>query len=172
MDALLAHPPLNIEGYTYAVDILLAHGRVAEACAWMRRFAHPAYPRADYPEVSFSVIGACVRGIAGIVADAARGVLRTAARLPADIAWLQVGPLPVLGTSVTVRHEGWNRSVLTNGGNRALVWRAAFAARDGRLRVNGELAPRVHRAYWRGNWYIFIDQPVDCGQSCSVQRCP
>ena len=106
--------------------------------------------RREYPEVSFSVVGAIVTGLMGVSVDPvmptregelleyfADQVVVTLPQLTSRTAWAELRHLPVRANDVSVRHDGVTATVVTNHGGPALVWRAALPGRFDELVVNG-----------------------------------
>jgi hypothetical protein len=106
--------------------------------------------RREYPEVSYSVVGAVVTGLMGVgvdpvtpgreatlLDDFANQTVMTLPQLTSKTTWAELRHLMVRASDVTVRHEGVTATVFTNNRGPAVVWRAAFPGRLDALVVNG-----------------------------------
>ncbi|MFD4656970.1 RICIN domain-containing protein [Kitasatospora sp. NPDC058444] len=141
----------NLEAYTYLPDAFFANHDGTTAWKWMRHIYEStgephvsgAMLNGDYPEVPFTLLSQTVQGLLGVTPDAAGHALATAPQLPASMGWLQVAGIPVGGGTVTVRHDGAQRSTVTNTGTEPLTWEARFPGRHARVTVDG--APREAR---------------------------
>ncbi|MGW3071658.1 RICIN domain-containing protein [Kitasatospora sp. NPDC001132] len=136
----------NLEAYTYLPDAFFAGHDGTTAWKWMRHVyestgephASGAMLNGDYPEVPFTLLAQTVQGLLGVTPDAAGHALATTAQLPASMGWLQVAGIPVGDGTVTVRHDGAQRSTVTNTGTGQLTWEARFPGRHARITVDGE----------------------------------
>jgi hypothetical protein len=105
--------------------------------------------RLEYPEVSFTRIGAIVSGTMGINVVFTSPLLawqhgywveaqvQTLSGLGSKIAWAQIENLPIRDNLVTVRHDGMQKTTFTNQHGPALIWLATFAGAHDTLLVNG-----------------------------------
>ncbi|WP_327085172.1 hypothetical protein OIE66_22740 [Nonomuraea sp. NBC_01738] len=124
----------NVEALTYLPDLFFLHDRDETAWRWMRHiFGRRGTPHVaggldgDYPEVSFTLVSQVVEGLLGLRPDAPAGAVTTRSHLPGDIGWAEVSGIPVGNGTITVRHDGPDRSTLTNTGATPVRWEARFA---------------------------------------------
>ncbi|MEU1285034.1 RICIN domain-containing protein [Kitasatospora sp. NPDC005856] len=135
----------NLEAYTYLPDAFFANHDGTTAWKWMRHIYEStgephvsgAMLNGDYPEVPFTLLSQTVQGLLGVTPDAAGHTLTTASQLPTSMGWLQVAGIPVGGGTVTVRHDGAQRSTVTNTGTEPLTWEARFPGQHARVTVDG-----------------------------------
>ncbi len=147
LDELLAIRETNIEARSYFPELFFRYGRPAEALATILFLCDPATPRREYPEVSYAVIGALTRGLMGIDPEAPRNTVATWSRLTPALAWAEVSKVPVLGTSISVRHEGRTETTFRNHGPKDVTWKACFEGRGRKIAVNGaEVASGLFRS--------------------------
>ncbi|MFF2616832.1 hypothetical protein [Kitasatospora sp. NPDC058046] len=136
----------NLEAYTYLPDAFFANHDGSTAWKWMRHVYESvgephvsgAMLNGDYPEVPFTLLAQTVQGLLGVTPDAAGHALSTTPQLPASMGWLQVAGIPVGGGTVTVRHDGAQRSTVTNTGTEPVTWEARFPGQLARATVDGE----------------------------------
>ena len=178
-DAKMAKPYLDelvrnmdgsiIEWFSHFPETLWRYGRRTDALRALRRAMDPSLSRRDYPEASFSAIGAIATGLMGVDPDAANRRLATLCGLPdGDGGTVELDNLHVLGTVVRIRHEGGGRTVFENYGGRSVIWRARFRtsgalSRDG-VRVDSQsevLSPSEERVF-------FVDTLVPAGGKAVV----
>ncbi|MCC7054369.1 MAG: hypothetical protein IT355_13965 [Gemmatimonadaceae bacterium] len=143
-------PPAPIEEQSHHPEVLYRYGAATEAYAELLSLSAGSRARREYPEVSFSVVGAIVTGVMGIGVDPVvpghetellryfdNPAIMTLAQLPPAASFVELQHLGVRGNDVTVRHEGRRSTAFTNHRGPALVWQAAFAGRHTTLQVNG-----------------------------------
>lgn len=140
----------GVEGQSHHAEILYRYGRSDEAYAELMDLTRDDKPRREYPEVSYSVVGAIVTGTMGITIDAdspllaeSEGmyvdrVITTLPGLTKETPWAELRHLPVHANEIAVRHDGLQRSTFTNLHGPALVWQAAFPGRFEMLLVDGQ----------------------------------
>lgn len=90
----------------------------------------PTIKRNEYPEVSFGVIEGIFCGLMGIQPSASQESISTCYHGPAD-SESTASDVPVLGGTVTVKHQGRTSTTLTNRTPYDLTWEASFIAPDG-----------------------------------------
>jgi hypothetical protein len=138
----------GIEGQSHQPEVLYRYGFADVAYTQMMDLTRENRARREYPEVSYSVIGAMVTGLMGITVDpvspfqaAVEGgfVDRIVRTLPGlgTIAWAELRNLPIRANEVRVRHEGGRKSVFANQAGPALIWEAAFDGTHETLSVDG-----------------------------------
>ena len=82
--------------------------------------------RNNYPEVSYGVVEGLIGGLMGIHPIASDGVIETLPQLTTKTEWAKISDLKVFNSYICVKHESMKRTIFTNHGDKALVWRAAF----------------------------------------------
>jgi len=143
-------PASAVEPESHYPEILYRYGDPDAAYAEIMELTRAGRERQEYPEVSYSVIGAIVNGLMGIevepdvpIEDLAQGkpfetVVRTMPQLTAKTTWVELRNLPIGDGSVTVRHRGDRRTILINHEKTDLNWEAAFPGSFATLVVNGK----------------------------------
>jgi hypothetical protein len=143
-------PASEVEPESHYAEILYRYGAPEAAYAEIMDLAHPGRERQEYPEVSYSVVGAIVNGLMGInvetdipIEDIAQGkafeiVVRTLPHLTAKTTWAELRNLPIGRGTVTVRQYGERRTSLVNKEETKLNWEAAFPGSFSTLIVNGK----------------------------------
>ncbi|MBW3695288.1 hypothetical protein EK599_06255 [Vibrio sp. T187] len=138
--------PHNIEAYTYIPETYFPYNRNEEAWKWMQYIMdtkdqpheRPTQgTNGDYPELSFTFIANTIEGLMGIKPDAANNRVTTASHLTSDIGWLEVDYLPMGEHELVVRHDGLDKSTLTNKSVQSLEWEAWFYGDFATLNVDG-----------------------------------
>lgn len=154
LDTLLktmqGQPASAVEPESHYAEILYRYGDPDAAYAEIMDLTRAGRERQEYPEVSYSVIGAIVNGLMGInvepdvaIEDLAQGkpfetVVRTMPQLTTKTRWVELRNLPIGDGSVTVRHYGDRRTILINHEKTDLNWEAAFPGSFTTLVVNGK----------------------------------
>lgn len=143
-------PASAVERKSHYAEILYRYGKPEEAYAVIMNLSSPSQERREYPEVSFSIIGAIVNGLMGINVEPGAPIedlpqekpfvtiVRTLPQLTAKTTWAELRNLPVGDGSITVRHYGERRTILINHEKKDLVWEAAFPGSYATLVVNGK----------------------------------
>jgi len=142
-------PDSAVEAKSHYAEILYRYGEPEAAYAQIMDLTREGRERREYPEVSYSVIGALVTGLMGIrveptlpLADIVAGkpfetTVETLPQLTATTGWAELRNLPIQGSVICVRHEGNRSTTLTNHGKSALNWKAAFRGSFTVLLVDG-----------------------------------
>lgn len=132
-------PPCAVEPASHYAEIFYRYGATAAGYSALLKLASPGHCRQEYPEVSFSEIGAITTGVMGV--SALPGVERAVETLPGlttKTAWAELRNLHIGRNLVAVRHDGLRQTTFTNINGPAMVWRAAFPGVYPQLLVNGE----------------------------------
>lgn len=143
-------PSAPIEEQSHHPEVLYRYGASDEAYDQILDLSRADRARREYPEVSFSIVGAIVTGMIGVSVDPvsqgretqllnyfAGPYVRTLSQLPSASSWVVLQHLPVKANDVSIRHEGSSATEFTNNRGPALVWEAAFSGRFSELVVNG-----------------------------------
>jgi hypothetical protein len=137
-----------VEGQSHQAEVLYRYGMPDVAYTQMMDLTGTHRVRSEYPEVSYSVIGAMVTGLMGVTVDPvppSQAVVesyfvdRIVKTLPGlgTVGWAELRNLPIRTNVVGVRHEGGRKSVFTNQSGPALVWQATFDDAHETLLVDG-----------------------------------
>lgn len=147
LESIKQQPSTQVEAQSHYAEILYRYGVPDVAYAQMMDLASPNRDRQEYPEVSYSVVGAIVTGTMGITvlpisrkASEDQGFMGIIKTLPGlgHIAWAELRNLPIRANDVTVRQEGNVKTVFTNERGPSLIWQATFAGSFETLLVNGK----------------------------------
>lgn len=139
--------PKNIEAYTYIPDTYFPYNRNDEAWKWMqyilsvRDDAHERPSQGtngDYPEISFTIVSQTVEGMMGVEANAPEHSIVTAPRLPKDVEWVGIDSLEMGEHELAIKHEGLEKTTLTNNSRKPLKWEARFYGDYDYINVNGK----------------------------------
>lgn len=132
---------IGIEEESYLAQIFYRYGDNDAAYERILDLTSPNKDRRDYPEVSFSVIGAIVTGMMGIeVVDdgnSGRLLIQSIARLPKDSDSATLTGVRIRENTIALQHIEDRSSALTNRSGPTLHWQAAFPGRIPFLIVNG-----------------------------------
>jgi hypothetical protein len=116
---LASTPPTNIEAFTYLPEAYFAGGQDDVALEWIRFLIAS---RADYPEVSYTVIAHLATGLTGL-RPTAPGAVETESHFAEG--WIAVDGIPLGDQYLDLRHEGRDASTLTvRGGAAPIRWTA------------------------------------------------
>jgi hypothetical protein len=174
-------PASEVEPESHYAEILYRYGEPEAAYAEIMDLTHPGRERQEYPEVSYSAIGAIVIGLMGInvepavpIDDIARRkhfetVVRTLPQLTTRTSWAELRNVPIGDGSITVRHFGERKSILVNHEEKDLNWEAAFPGSFATLVVNGQSinAHTQSRHFGRAETWVRIK--VKPGRSARVE---
>ena len=148
-----SEPKTAVETKSHYAEILYRYGDADGAYAQLVDLTSEGRERREYPEVSYSAVGAIVTGLMGVHAmpgpslmEMVSGrpfepVVETMPRLTAKTEWAELAELPIQETVISARHEGNGSTRMTNHGTHALRWRATFAGSFVGLVVDGKVRP-------------------------------
>jgi hypothetical protein len=174
-------PASEVEPESHYAEILYRYGKPDAAYAEIMDLTRPGRERQEYPEVSYSVIGAIVNGLMGInvepdvpIEDVALGkpfetVVRTLPQLTARTSWAELRNVPIGDGSITVRHYGEQRTVLINHEAKDLNWEAAFPGSFVALVVNGKSTNAHTELRHLGRAVTWVRIQVKPGKSARVE---
>ena len=131
---------VGIEEESYLPLTLYRYGRSTDAYRILLDLSNPDKKRREYPEVSYSVIAAIVKGTMGLEPseDAGNDAIQTLSQLPDGPDFAELTGVAVKHNIVNLRHVGRSSSSLTNRSGPPLPWRASFPGIATRLQVNGK----------------------------------
>jgi hypothetical protein len=132
---------IGIEEESYLAQTFYRFGENEAAYDRIMDLTRPDKNRREYPEVSFSVIGAIVTGLMGIeVVDdgnSERPLLHSISRLTRNSDSATLVDVRIRENLVDLEHNGNRRSTLTNRSGPTLHWQAVFSGKVPFLIVNG-----------------------------------
>jgi hypothetical protein len=185
LDTLLktmkSEPASEVEPESHYAEILYRYGDPDAAYGEIMDLARAGRERQEYPEVSYSVVGAIVNGLMGINVESAASieeivhgvrfetVVRTLPQLTGETSWAELRNLPVNNGLISVRHDGDRRTVLSNQGNTALVWKAVFPGSFTTLIVNGKPMNAHSGPSYFGRGVTWVKVQVEAGTSAHVE---
>ena len=136
--------------------------------------------RREYPEVSYSVIGAIVNGLMGIEIEQGEpgaalqessyveGVVATTSRLTSQTEWAEVDQVPVRNNDIRLRQDGLRKSTLWNVSGPSLIWKACFIGSVITILVDGK-GFLANRAEQHGQSLSCASIPVGSGDVRTAQ---
>ena len=138
---------IGIENETYLAQTFYAYDEKSAAYDRILDLARPDKERREYPEVSFSVIGAIVSGAMGIDVTydplTRQSVLHSLARLPMPGDKGAIRGLRIGKNRIDLEHRGDGETSLTNRSGPTLHWQPFFNGRVSHMRVNGRSIPAI-----------------------------
>jgi hypothetical protein len=164
---------LGIEEESYLPQTLYRYGEKDAAYSLIMDLTRPDKDRRDYPEVSFSVIGAIVAGMMGmeVVGDnRSHPLLHSISRLRSASVRAKLSGVRVRDNLVDLEHVGDRRSTLTNRSKMPIHWQAAFAGRVPILIVNGHPVRSTISSDASSSAVSWIVTDVPSGATVSVGR--
>jgi hypothetical protein len=166
----------EVEPESHYAEVLYKYGVPDPAYAEIMDLARPGRVRQEYPEVSFSIVGAIVNGLMGVnvdpvgnAADPSAIFVTTLPQLTKQTRWAELRNLPVGAGTISIRHEGNERTVFWNQGKTKLIWRPMFHGSCAKLIVNGNPVRAESGKLHLSSPITWIQIPVDAGMSASVQ---
>ncbi len=184
LDVLLQHiqenPASGVEGQSHHAEVLYRYGQPDVAYQQMTAMADEHYKRREYPEASYSVVGAITTGTMGITVEASSPAesekegnyvdraVKTLSGLTKETAWAELRHLPIRRNTIGVRHEG-TKTIFTNERGPALIWQAEFTGDTENLLVNGETVAAHAEKGYLGRETSWVRVPVGAGDSVTVE---
>lgn len=149
LTTMRSEPTDAVEAKSHYPEILYRYGKAEAAYEQIIDLSREGRVRREYPEVSYSVVGAIVTGLMGIfiepsaaIADLSPASFETVAItrpfLNSANDWVELRNMPLLGAYVSVRHQGNGRTYFTNHGNAFLRWKPEFPGSFSSLRIDGK----------------------------------
>jgi hypothetical protein len=180
LTGMKTEPKSAVEAKSHYAEILYRYGDPDAASAQIIDLTRQGRERREYPEVSYSVVGAVVTGLMGVrvkpalpLANIVAGkpfepVTVTLSQLTEKSGWAEICNLSVQNTSICVRHEGNRSTRLINRGKSALRWHPAFEVSSRVLLVDG----KPHQAHIEprssGHAVTWVELTVEAGSSAHV----
>lgn len=174
-------PASAVEPESHYAEILYRYGDPDAAYAEIMDLTRAGRERREYPEVSFSTIGAIVNGLMGINVEQAvpidgaaqsehfETVVRTLPQLTSGTAWAELRNLPVGNGTITVRHYGERSTILVNQGEAELNWEPTFPGAFATLVVNGKTISAHIESSKSGRAVTWVRVQVPAGKSARVE---
>jgi hypothetical protein len=185
--------PVELE--SHYPEVLYRYGVPDVAYSEIMDLTRKGRDRQEYPEVSFSVVGAIVTGLMGVriatpspeqsaastrsahlrgIAPPLEGnyvevVVETLPSLTNDTAWAEIRNVPVRANRVSIKHEGNQKTIFTNQSGPALIWRAAFRGAHETLVVNGQSVKANAGREPLGRVDSWVEVPVGAGDTVTVE---
>jgi len=168
------------DGRTSAA-ILYRYGDADAGYAQLMNTAFGPGVRREYPEVSFSWVGAFVNGLMGITLEApspadawSKGywvdkVVRTLPGLGTKVGWAELRNLPVRANEIAVRHDGVRKTTMTNQSGPAFLWQATFAGSHETLLVNGQPMKALVEPWTLGRTVSSVRVTLGAGGAVTVE---
>ncbi len=171
---------MGVEALTHVPEVLYRYGRPEPAYRVFLDLTR--HERREYPEVSFSLVGAFVTGVMGIDLEGhppsealtwggyVDRFLTTLPGLTTTTAWAELQNLSVRANDLSVRHEGVRKTVLTNNSGPSFLWKARFPGSFETLLVDGEAVQATREELFPGGPEIsWIRITVGAGETMTAQ---
>lgn len=164
---MLQHEPANVEGRSYYPQILYRCGRDKEAYQYLLSLAQEDLYRREYPEVSYAFIGAVTKGLLGINPEDGERI-RTCSHIIGE-EWVEMSDIPIIGTRIHIRQESQKKTMLSNCGEKAIIWKACFLGEKKEVLWNGEKIKAQHETDTAGRIYSYIEIRLDGNTQAEVE---
>jgi len=122
----------NVENLSYFPLIMYQNKQEAAGYKYLLHLTNPNTKRVEYPEVSFGVIKGFTEGLMGVQPDARYQRITTLYR-GKDTEVSELRDIPILNTSVSIKHEGKHKSTFTNSGKTDVYWQPEFTDKKGNI---------------------------------------
>jgi hypothetical protein len=181
LNRIKSHPSSGVEDESHYPEILYRYGAPDVAYAQILDLTAEGRDRREYPEVSYSVIGAIVTGLMGVTLqtsspleagphwDYVEVVLKTLPGLAPQTPWAELRNLPIGRNEVTVRQEGVRATVLSNQSGPSLIWQPTFPLPATTLLVNGKPVQANRGVEYLGRVTSWVRVPVGAGDTVRVE---
>jgi hypothetical protein len=156
LQALDKKSSVGVEGQSHFPEVLYRYEKADAAYDQILDLTREGKNRREYPEVSYSVIGAIVTGLMGLAIDATEpeqavrnsvyveGTVVTTPRLTAATAWVELHHVPVRANELSLRHEARTKTTLENLKGPSLMWRACFPGSFDTMLLDGQPIQTSH----------------------------
>jgi hypothetical protein len=160
----------NVEAQSYFPEVAYRYGYHTDAYAALQHLFSPKLPRRTYPEVSYAVLDAIVRGMMGMSAQADRGRLVTIGRLDDHVGWVAAEDLPVLDNQIELCHIGNAETRLSNRQGPVIRWQACFGGNEQVLMIEDTEMLATHSIGQNGQALSWVEISVPAGESRTIRR--
>lgn len=157
----------NVESQSYFPYLLYREGYWDKAYAVIMHLTDPNTARRDYPEVAYGVVEGIVQGLMGVSARPNTQTIETIYRSKVDSS--AVTGLPILQTTIDLKHIGTAESQMHNSGSKPIRWRAAFNGNYSRATIIGSAETPVAKTKdAQGNIVSYVDLTLPPGARIDV----
>ena len=164
VEKMLARKEWNIENVSYFPLLWYRYNYADEAYKILKDIV--IAKRCEYPEVSYGMIEGIVSGAMGIQPSASQKRVVTLPQITGDN-YLQVNNIPMLGGTVSVRHNDNKTSAFVNTTPSKITWEAAFAGDYENILVNGTSVKAQKRIDAMGGTVSYAEVKLGKGeQAC------
>lgn len=173
-------PVSGIEGQSHLPEILYKYDEAGSAYKQLLYVSNNE--RREYPEASFSSVGALVSGLMGIElevyppSDAIRNggyvdrIIATKSRLTDKTAWAEITHVIIRKNDISVRHDGVNKTTIKNNSGPAVIWKARFPGSFDSLYANDSIIKATNgSAFPGGPKMSWVNLTVAPGVSFTVK---
>jgi hypothetical protein len=173
-------PTPGIEGQSHLPEILYEYEEAESA--YKQLLFVSKNERREYPEASYSTIGAMVSGLMGIELEVfppsdaiinggyVDRIITTKSRLTNKTKWAEIKHVVIRENDISVRHEGVNKTIITNNSGPAMIWKARFPGSFDILYANDLVLKATRGAlYPDGPMMSWINLTVAPGVSITVK---
>ncbi len=167
---LLENSDINIEMRSYLPEIFYRYGLFEAAYNEIQQLCSPETKRREYPEVSFAVVGAYVTGLMGMEPSVEQGKVSTLSRLTSKTEWAEIEYLPCHNNIINIKHEGMNKSILTNRSGEKMKWIAGFYGDSEYLVVDGKQEKTRSKIDKTGKKVVWVEVNVNSSKTVSVNK--
>jgi hypothetical protein len=180
VDNLPMNPRRGIEVQSHMPEVLYKYEETEKAYEMLLFVTKNE--RREYPEVSFSTIGAMVAGLMGIEMETyphkesienggyGEQIFTTKSRLTNKTKWAEVNHVPIKRNDISVRHDGVTKTTFNNHAGPQLQWKAYFTGFYETLLLNGVPQKATTEILLvNGEKVSWIWVPVGPGETFTVQ---
>lgn len=160
----------NVEEKSHLPEIGFRYGRNEDAYRILLELTDENLKRREYPEVSFSVVGAVCTGLLGLELNARNETVTTLPGLPETLSFVNVDSIPLFDGEIDVSHVGNHSSVFANRSGRAVRWIAKFPGHYEYLYINGEKSSPLYDLGWDGKVISLVSVEVKAGETARVHN--
>ena len=161
VEKMLARKEWNIENVSYFPLLWYRYNYKDEAYKILKDIV--LAKRCEYPEVSYGMVEGIVSGAMGIVPSASQKRVTTMPQITGDN-YLLINNLPMLGGTVSVRHNDNTSSVFLNNTSSEVTWEAAFAGNYESILVNGNSVKALKRTDAMGETVSYAEVKLSKGE--------
>ena len=180
LDAIKQRPSAGVEGQSHHAEILYRYGVPEVAYSQLVDLTREGRDRREYPEVSYSVIGAIVTGVMGVsvepvppsrAAEDGNFVDRSIKTRPAhsNFTSASLGHLAVRANEISVTHEGGRRTIFTNERGPSLLWQAEFVGSHENLSIDGRAVRATQESTFLSRKVSWVRSVVAPGTTVRVE---
>ena len=151
----------NVETKSHFPEVLYNYEKDNEALYFLSELMNENLRRREYPEVSYSVLGAIVTGLMGIKPNYSKREIEILPRLTGHIEWVAAKHIPVFKGEISIEYMNSNSIEVINNTGESITWKCVFKGNVERIKINHKVYEAEKEIRCNGETYSYVKVKVD-----------